>query len=295
MNNLRNKLAATLLLSTLATASATVLAGAADLRSNDGSKMKFEYSGDDKLRITMEQPGSYMLMLGNDIYVVTDNDGQVMVMSLNQAMGMFAGMAAGATPNTVEGELLSLDASGREEVVAGIKGEVYAASYIDHEGNKQNTELVLAKHPKAVELQRAMFNMMRSMARAAGKEKETGGADELQGRLLDMDKGILRYGNEMWVTAISDRKIDPARFELPAEPTDLSALQGVFGAAGGSGGGGTEAESGGFMSGILDAIGGQSDRQQKRVEGKTEDEINEQADKATDSVIDKAFGKLFGK
>ena len=115
MNNLRNKLASALLLATLATTSAAVLAGAADLRSNDGSKMKFEYSGDDKLRVTMDQPGSYMLMLGDEIYVVTDNDGQIMVMSLNQAMGMFAGMAAGATPNTVEGELLALDATGREE------------------------------------------------------------------------------------------------------------------------------------------------------------------------------------
>ena len=273
----------------LSAPSAAVLAGAADVQSSDGQKMKFEY-GDDRLRINMSQPGSYMLVLGDQVYVVTDNDGQVMVVSLNQAMHMFGNMAASATPDTVEGKLLSLKATGRKETLAGIEGEVYQARYLDHNGKEQSAELVLSDDRRAREFQQAMFGMARSMASAA--DKSTEGADQMYKQLEDMNKGILRYGDDMRITALSDRKIDDARFVLPAEPTDLSALQGVFG--GGQAGSGDAAE-GGLMGGILGAFGKKSATQAERVENRAEREVDREASEATDNVLDKAFDKLFGK
>jgi hypothetical protein len=133
-----------------------------------------------------------------------------------------------------------------------------------------------------------MFGMVTSMARSTGKGAE--GADEMQRKLMDMNMGVLRYGEDMWVTTISDRRIDDARFVLPAEPTDMSALQGIFGGAGNSG-----ENEGGFMSGIMGALGGKAERQEDRVENKAEQEVDRQTDNAVDNALNKAFGKLFGK
>ncbi len=288
MNNLQTVLSATALATVLAWAAPGAMAGAADVKSSDGGAMKFEYSGRDRLRINMGTDNNYMIMRDDEIYVVTDSDGQIMVISMNQAMSMFAGMAAGATPDTVEGKLLSMKATGRSETVAGIKGEVYMVRFIDDQGKERAADMVLSKDPRAVELQQAMSVMITSMARAAGKEAE--GAAEMQKKLTGMNMGILRYGDDMWVSNISDRKIDKARFELPAEPTDLSALGGILGAAGGN-----SEEEGGFVSGIMGALGGKAKRQEERIPDQAEREVDKQTDNAVDNALNKAFGKLFGK
>lgn len=288
MNNLRTALSATALSTLLVWAAPGAIAGAADIRSSEGGAMKFEYSGRDKLRINMDTDNNYMIMRDDEVFVVTDADGQMMVISMNQAMSMFAGMAAGATPKTVEGKLLSMKPAGRSETVAGIKGEVYLVRFIDEKGQERSADMVLSKDPRAVELQQAMTGMISSMARAAGKSAE--GAAEMQKKLTAMNMGILRYGEDMWVSNISDRKIDSARFELPAEPTDLSALGGILGAASGDSG-----EEGGFVSGIMGALGGKTKRQEDRLGDQAEREVDRQSDNAVDNALNKAFGKLFGK
>jgi hypothetical protein len=215
--------------SALSLSGGNVRAGAADLSTSDGSKMKFEYQGEDLLRVNMQE-GNYMLVLEDQVYVVTNSDGETMVISLNQAMGMFGAMADAATPSTVEGKLVSLQSLDRKETVAGIQGEVYEVRFIDHNGQERTSDLVLSEDPQAVELQRAMFRMAKNMAKAANREVK--GQEAMERRLGDMKMGILRYGDDMWVTAISGRQFDNAYFELPAQPTDLSALQGLFGGAG---------------------------------------------------------------
>ena len=277
-------LAAGLLASSLALSGSYAHAGAADLSTSEGTKMKFEYQGDDLLRINMQE-GNYMLVLEDQIYVVNRSDGETMVISLNQAMGMFGSMADAATPSTVEGKLVSLKSLNRKETVAGIQGEVYEVRFIDHNGQEQTSELVLSSDPRALELQRAMLNMAKNMAKAASKDVK--GQEEFERKLGDMNMGILRYGEDMTVTAISDRKFDKAHFELPAQPTDLSALQGMFGGAGQAGGDGSQGQSGGIMSGILGAFG-----QQEQQEG-TEEAKEEDTESGAESVK-KAFGRLFG-
>ena len=266
--------------------SVVTLAGAADVRSSEGGQMKFEYR-DDLLRITTDGQQGYMVVRDGEIYMVTNAEGQVMVLSLSQAMGLMGSQASAAKPSTVEGKLLSLEPTGGTETVAGIKGEVYRVRFIDQDGKERSSDLVLSGDPRAREFQGAMYTMIRGFARAAGKPVE--GPEELQARLTKMNKGTLRFGEDMWVTAISDRDVDPGRFALPAEPTDMSAMSGMFG--GGQSGGGSQS-SGGFMSRIF---GDKAQRQQDRVEDRTEDEVDRQTDEAVDSVMDKAFDKIFGR
>ena len=286
MHSLRKNLYC-LAIAIFALQSAGAHSGAADVRTNDGGQMKFEYDGDSQLRINLQQDGNYMVLKDGEIYMVTNAEGQVMVLSLKQTMSMFGNQADAASPSTVEGKLLSLDSTGRKETIAGIAGEVYDVRFIDNDGKERTTELVLASDRRAVEFQRALFAMTSSMARAAGKSVE--GPEELQKRLTEMNKGTLRFGEDMWVTAISDRGIDPARFALPAEPTDMSAIGGMFG---GSQSGDEDGSSGGFMSKIF---GDQAERQKDRGENKADREVDRQTDEAVDSAIDKAFDKLFGR
>ena len=286
MSSRRNNLAC-LAIVIFALQSAGVQSGAADVRTTDGGQMKFEYDGDSQLRINMEQDGNYMVLKGGEIYMVTNAEGQVMVLSLNQTMSMFGAQASAASPSTVEGKLLSLDSTGRKETVAGISGEVYDVRYIDQDGKERATELVLASDNRAIEFQRALFAMTSSMARAAGKSLE--GPEELQNRLTKMNMGTLRFGRDMWVTAISDRRVDPARFALPAEPTDMSAIGDMFG---GAQSGDEDGSTGGLMSKIF---GDQAQRQKDRVENQADREVDRQTDEAVDSAIDKAFDKLFGR
>lgn len=271
----------------LGVCSAGALAGAADVRTSEGGQMKFEYGGNDQLRITPDGQNGYMVARDGEIFMVTSSEGQVMVLSLSQTMGMFGPQSGAASPSTVEGKLLSLEPTGTTETVAGIKGEVYRVRYLDQEGRERSTDMVLSDDHRAKEFQRALFTMIEAFARAAGKP--TAGPEELQARLTNMNKGTLRFGEEMWVTAISDREIDSSRFVLPAEPTDMSAMGGMFG--GGQSGGSGES-SGGFMSGIF---GDKAQRQQDRVEDRTEQEVDRETDEAVDSVMDKAFNKIFGR
>lgn len=242
----------------------------------EGNKMTFEYEGD-KLRINMDGQGSYMLLRDNRIYVVTDQDGEVMVIDLKQTMSMFGSLAKSAVPDMADVSVESLEPTGRKETVAGINGEVYQLKFVDHEGKRQQAELVLSPDRRAVGFRDAMHRMAGSMGDLVDQQETS---DKLQTQLGARNLGVLRYGSDMQVAAITETNVDAARFVLPAEPTDLSGLGGLLG--GGSGG------SGGFMSGILGG-GGASDKSQNEDEEPAPNPI-ENAGKE----IGKAFGKLFG-
>ena len=80
-----------------ALAAGQVMAGAADVATSEGGRMKFEYADDGRLRINMQEADSYMLVRDGEIYAVSESNGSPQVISLLQAMNMFGGMADSAT------------------------------------------------------------------------------------------------------------------------------------------------------------------------------------------------------
>ena len=286
-------------------------AGAADMATSDGQKMKFEYEGD-KLRINTGQEGSYMIVNNDGMYVVSDNGGEPMVIDAGKMMGMFGDMAATA-PSVASSEIVSLEPTGKREKNAGIEGEIYNLEFIDKEsGDVQTTELVLSDDPRAKDMNRAISGFAAAMVKALGQDPT--GANDLEKQMDKLDKGVLRYGDDMRVTAISTRSIASDRFVLPAAPTDLSSMSGFADAikansgqttATGTAGSGTagqteeKTEKKGLVSGFLSAFGKKADeqaeRQQDRADEKADDVVEEATDEAVDNVLDKAFGKLFGK
>jgi hypothetical protein len=264
------------LLLTLGLTASVAQADIAEVVDAEGNKMTFEYEGD-QLRINMDGQGSYMLLRDNSIYVVTDQDGEIMVIDLKQTMSMFGNLAQSAVPDMADVSVESLESTGRQETVAGISGEVYLLKFVDHEGRPQQSDLVLSPDRRAVGFRDAMHRMASSMGDLVDQQEAS---DKLQTQLGARNLGVLRYGSDMRVAAITETRVDAARFVLPAEPTDLSGLGSLLG--GGSGGSG-----GGFMSGILGS--GDKDTTQNEDEEPAPNPI-ENAGKE----IGKAFGKLFG-
>ena len=270
-------------------------AGVADVVNSDGSTMKFEYQ-DDKLRIdTGQGEASYMVLRDDRIYVVTNSDGNLMVIDANQAMGMFGSMAGAATPSSVASEVVSLEATGRKESHAGITGEVYNMVFVTEDGKKQQTDLVLAKDARAREFSKALSGMAMSLSKSAGKDFARA-ANDMESRLLAMDMGVLRYGKDMTISAISDEAVDQSRFELPAEPTDLSSIGSLMNQSRQSGASDQTQKSGGVVSSFLGALSkGSSDKDNSNESDKEQEEGQESEEKSEDNPLGKAFGKLFGK
>jgi hypothetical protein len=284
--------------SSLAVASTHSFAGAADVVSSDGNTMKFEYQGD-KLRITPgNDQNSYMVLRDGRIYVVTDSNGQKMVIDANQAMGMFGGMAGAAAPSSLASEVVKLEATGRMETHAGISGEVYDLEYISEDGKTQRGELVLSEDERAKEFSHALSGMARSLSKTAGKNFEDASSD-MQKRLEAMDMGVLRYGEDMRLSAISERSIDQSRFVLPVEPTDLSNIGALMNQsrqaeASGQTKSSSGQKSGGVMGSFLEVLGGGDSSSKGASDAAGAEDGDGAAEEKDDNALGKAFGKLFG-
>jgi len=251
----------------VATTAPAIAGGTATIASQDQS-MSLEYDGD-LVRMNVEgQADTYMVIRDGRMYSVSGD----MVFDASSLMRNFASQAP--APGDDVGDFHGMNATGRSETVAGIRGEVYVIDFTDSDGRRQKKEAVLSSDRRAREMQDAFMHMTSTMAEATNHN--TSGAKEMDAALDG--RGILRMGNEMRVTSISGSTPSAARFSLPSEPQKLG---------GGKGEGGLGAALSGFL-------GDKSERQAERASSRTEQEVDEQTDKAADGLMDKAFDKLFG-
>ena len=205
-------------------------AGTSEVRSKDGEVSRFEYAGD-MLRIGAgNQPDGYMIMRDGRVYVVSESDGNTMVMDISQALGMFGAMATAATPSMTDDEVLALEATGRKETHAGVTGEVYLLRYRDSDGGERETELVLTDDKRALAFRDAMLRFAEAMSRNMGSQQQPSSNDMWE-ELMALNKGVLRYGDEMSVVSLDMSPVDASRFELPAPPTDLGGIGAILSGA----------------------------------------------------------------
>lgn len=204
----------------LTLSSFSALAGGWARIASSGENMKLEYRGA-KLRMNVEGQGgdAYMLIRDGKIYSVTGN----MVIDASSMMQSFGGQTK--TPGDSMARFHALEATGRSETVAGISGEVHVLDFTDHNGRRQQKEVVLSDDDRVVAMQEAFLRMTKTMADATGTD--TGGAADFEAALDG--RGVLRMGNEMRVAEISGEDPAAARFELPSEPKSMGDFGGAFG------------------------------------------------------------------
>lgn len=280
------------------------LAGSATMTSADGESVVWEYR-DDAVRMNMGSDSEYVLITDGQFYLVTNEDGEVMVIDGGALIRSFAAMVPEATPEGFNAELVDFKKTGRTEKVAGLEGDVYEVRTLDEKGEESVVEVVLSDAREAQEFSEAMISMAETVAELVGQD-ETPVADALSSRLEDMNLGLLRYGDEVAISAISSEPIAAARFVLPAEPMDFGGLDEMLGGmqglelpsenADGTMDAASSDEAGAEKpTGLMGFLKRKVDRQANRVTGTVENEVDRETDEAVDNQVRKVFGKLFKK
>lgn len=189
-------------------------------------EMKIRWAGDNLRMDFPAQPGTYMIVREGKTFSVSSQGGQVMVMDMSsmgqmaQAMGAQAGVAIG--PQSAV-SLEKVEATGEDETVAGIPGEVYRIDWTDGSGNKRSDTAVLTDNPLVFELTDAFRRHVEAMG--------VGATDPIGKALAIREMGVLRFANNFRVLSIAEDTPSSDLFKLPAEPMNLQQMmQGMGGA-----------------------------------------------------------------
>lgn len=208
--------------------------GNATIQTNTGqggsSTMKISWADADTVRFEPQGQPGYMLLRDGKVYSVTNAGGQLMVMdmsSLNKLSGAAgASMPTGKAPIIANAQAVSdWRATGDEETIAGIDGEVYAITWTDTEGQAHTDRAVLSDDPAVMEMSAAFATFSRVMMDSAARES---GSNPVDQRLQAENLGVLRFADKFQVSSISGDAPPAGDLELPAEPQDLGgALKGM--------------------------------------------------------------------
>lgn len=207
-------LAAMLPIGALAAGSATI--------TSQGANMQI-YWTDGAVRLDPGQDAGYMILRNDKMYSVQTMGGQTRVLNMTGMMQGFRGMAkrmAKSGKNTqfdLTGTVESIEPTGATQTVAGIEGRVYKITMTMDGGDTTIEQAVLTDNPLVVEMTEAYLS---SMSAVIGQQKTA----QLIAALPDDDRGLLRWGNDYVLTSISDKQLDPAMFQLPAEPTSFAEM-----------------------------------------------------------------------
>ncbi len=161
-------------------------------------------------RISEKELKSTMLQRKKKTYMISyDEAGQVNVMDMDAMKGMMAqfGGSQEAQQEEPEEETESFKwhKTRKHKTIAGIKGEVWEVEYVE-DGKKKKSEMVLTKDRDYVKAMKAYEEMLKNMA---GKEAEKGFLEVRPGYApLEMEGAFV-------LKSFSEKKIDPADFELP--------------------------------------------------------------------------------
>jgi len=164
----------------------------------------------------------YMLARHGKIYSVSNAEGRTIVMNLSSMSRMMSYSAAGAESGSVADarSVSRIEATGRRERVAGIDGKIHRITWTNAQGETRTDEAVLSAHPAVVGLADALRAFSEAMRKATGQHQP----DALGQALERRDLGVLRFGERMRVTALSDEPPGANAFELPAEPMDMQRI-----------------------------------------------------------------------
>ena len=288
-----------------AISSLQVQAGTATMESADGERIVWEYQ-DDAVRMNTGDGDDYVVIRDGQFYLVSFEDDEPMVIDGGSMMRSFASMMPSVAPDDFSAEVVSIENSGRKETVAGLTGDVYEVHVRDKQGRESVQELVLSKAKEAREFSDALLLMAETVSNLVSSQAGAA-SDALSSRLASMNAGVLRYGEEVTISAISSSRISRSRFDLPAEPMGLSGLGGMLGGMGAADAPSEELEnaseataseaggsSNGMAASVMGIFGKKVDRQVDRVSGSVDNQVDQETDKAVDKQVNKVLKKLFG-
>lgn len=254
------------------------LAGGVATVVSDGAVTQVEFAGPDLMRLTTAGEDGYMLLRDGRLYSVVSDGGESMVIDVGQSMEAMGGLMEGAMEQAFFDagfqQILSFNDTGRRETVAGIQGDVYEMTAIDERGQTVTSSVVVSADQNVREMTEAMLSMLSVLVQSVGEE--TASHTFMQEEIIGRGLGVLRQGSDFSLALMDSTAPSASRFELPAAPMEMPAMDGVFGA------------------GMPNVFSDQLERQQRRVESRTEREVDRAADNAVDGAVNRVFRRVFG-
>lgn len=195
------------------------------VRSSD--TMRIDWRDTHNLRLETEGEDGYLLVHKGEGYSVSKDGGQTRVVSMASMIDMMRAMnshlggkkSGNAKPmKNGFGHIDAIEATGKTETVADIKGRVYQMTYTNADGKETRSDAVLTDDPLVTEFTRAYMGSMAAMF-GAGKQSQ----DFLK-QLPRGKRGLLRFGDRYKIKTINDTTPPASHYKLPAKPMDMSQM-----------------------------------------------------------------------
>ncbi|WP_027967748.1 hypothetical protein [Halomonas halocynthiae] len=155
-----------------------------------------------------EQQAGYMLLQGDKGYMITDAEGQTIIMDISK-LSALAKQVTGEQENLTDAASVEqLEATGETETIAGIEGEVYDLVWKDNSGNTHEESIVLSDNTQARELLTAFHSYRKALL-----DKPDPIAEALEERGM----GMLRQGDSFLIVSINNETPDKSIFTLPED------------------------------------------------------------------------------
>lgn len=293
-------LASLTVLAAAVVAESVIASGIATIQGDNASDstIQLEYLDNNRVRMNVadkDRRNSYMLLLNGKTYVVSDANGQTMVMDMAQlgAMAQSFGADLGGG-DTFKQELLKYSSKGKSETVAGYKGDVYTLTWQDNSGT-HTADAVLSGHKDVREFFQAWQHMAEAMANSVGQKMTTN--KSVMYFLEREGKGVLRLGEDFRVVSIEPGEPDASRFVLPAKPMQMPTMGGVGGyPTQASGSSNSQAQDTAQETSPWGSFFGQkAERQKDRQVNSAERAVDYQVDRAVDKALDGVLKGVFGR
>lgn len=212
-----------------------VASGIAQFKSVDGGEsytLNLEYLDSKTSRIDTDassDTSSYLIFRDGKATVVAGYQGNTLVMDLNNVSSMVENLGVmsvlGIDSETLLINVVSIEATGKKEKVAGIEGQVYRLTWTRNNVRQQD-ELVLSKDMQVWNYTKAWINIAETISNSSPSISIKG--DELLALIGKEKLGILRVGNRFRLISMLSKSVNPARFIAPDTSLTIPNLGGLL-------------------------------------------------------------------
>ena len=210
--------------------------GIAQFKGVDGGEaytLSLEYLDRNTSRIDMDNQGdveSYLLFKEKQAQVITGYQGNTLIMDLANLSTMAQNLGVlsvlGIDSEKLKINIISMQATGRKEKVAGIEGDIYKLIWTRNNVRQQD-ELVLSSSKQAWEYTEAWTSAVDAITNSSPSISIDGGA--LLDTISNEKLGILRLGNRFRLVSVLNIPPNPARFNTPDTSFTIPDLGGLLG------------------------------------------------------------------
>lgn len=196
--------------------------GVAQFKGVDGGEkytLKLEYLDSKTSRVDTDASSdatSYLIFAHGKATVVATYQGNTLVMDLNNMSSLVQNLGVmsvlGIDSESLLINVISIEATGKKEKVAGIEGQVYRLTWTRNNVTQQD-ELVLSNDIQAWNYTRAWMNIVETISNSSPSISIKG--DELLSMISKDKLGILRFGNRFRLVSMQSKAVEAERFIAP--------------------------------------------------------------------------------